>query len=360
MVDEFIYLISSVLSTDYYPILILLTFIALAFSRNRRSLIIALLVIVLALPALKTFYAESRPCTALSSPFCTEFEFQSEKYGFPSGHAATAIILPAATLGTYALFFFLPAAFLIAFSRVYLDMHTLNQIAAGVALGLLVFFIAKLIHEYLQMGRAASLRKQASKKPASSETGRQLIHILGGFLAIGMLLFLGNTPADRLYNTEMIILCGMVSGIWIMNMKMVGMNIGAFEHFLRKFERVGEEFDGRGALLYVIGVLLLISFTFPRDPNFALAALAIFATGDCFSTIIGRKYGANKLAWNTRKSWQGMSGFFITSSIVSYPFIGIAGIFYSAALAIVETLDLHIDDNLLIPMCTVVLFQIFG
>jgi dolichol kinase len=311
-----------------------------------------MLVVLLLLPALKSFYQEDRPCKdMLSEVDCKNFEFPANVYGFPSGHAITAILLPAAALGTYALFFFLPIAFLIAFLRVYLGVHTLNQISAGVALGLVVYFLILRIDGIIQNRfRKAELKRGS----ALNENGRQLIHVLGGYFLIGLLLWLG------LPSMELLLIGGIIFGMMIINMKMLGMKLGPFEFLFSRFERKEAEFAGRGAFLFGIGVLLILSFVYLRNSDFALAMLAIFATGDGFSTIIGRKYGKNKLLWNFRKSWEGLLAFFVSSSIASFPFIGFAGIFFSAILALVETLDIHIDDNLLIPIVCVVLFQLFG
>jgi dolichol kinase len=344
--------IALLVENDYYPLLIILSFLALAFTKNRRALIISMIVVLLLLPALKGFYQEDRPCKdMLSEVDCKNFEFPTNVYGFPSGHAITAILLPAAALGTYAMFFFLPAAILIAFLRVYLGVHTLNQISAGIALGLVVYFLVLRIDAIIQNKfRKMELIRGSARK----EDGRQIIHILGGYLLIGLLLWLG------LPGMELLLIGGIVFGMILINMKMLGLKLGPFEFILDDFERREAEFAGRGALLFGIGVLLILSFVYLRNSDFALAMLAIFATGDAFSTIIGRKYGKNKLLWNSRKSWEGMLAFFVTSSVASFPFIGFAGIFFSAILALVETLDIHIDDNLLIPIVCVVLFQLFG
>ncbi len=342
MVD-LLYFFSILLEKEYYPILIVLTFLALAFSRHRRILILSMLVIVLLSPTLKTFYMEDRPCKEMPALVdCND-------YGFPSGHALTSILLPAATLGSYAFFAFLPLAFTIAFSRIFIGVHTINQVVAGISLGLFVFFVLARLHEHMRHGKTP----HETKKLAKIEEGRQIIHILAGFAIIGMLYLFG-LNVNGLEAVELLLLGLMISGLMLINMRMLGMYIGPFHHILDNFDRVGEEFPGRGPLLYLVGTLLILSYI--KDFNFILAAIAIFSVGDGVSTLIGRRYGKNVLSWNSRKSWEGTLAFFISSAIVSYFFIGLAGIYFSAILAFIETIDFHVDDNLLIPFFSVILY----
>lgn len=338
--------ISIILDKDYYPAIMILTLIALAFSKHRRELILSFLVVVLLTASLKAYYQEERPCVIFPALVaCND-------YGFPSGHTITSILLPAATLGSFAFFMFLPLSFLIMFSRVYLGVHTVNQVVAGLALGLFVFFAMERLHS-----SAKSPGRTRQKGEARHEEGRQLIHIFSGFCLIGLLYWFG-LDAQGLKSVELLMLGLLVSGMMLINMRMVGMWIGPFGIILNKFDRPKDIFPGRGPLMYLVGVLLILSFS--RNFDFMLGALAIFAVGDGVSTFFGMRYGANKLWWNKFKSWEGTIAFFILSSIAAFPFIGAASILYSGILAIIETLDFHIDDNLLIPFVAVLLNTILG
>ncbi len=348
--------ISLLLENHYYPILILLTFIALAFSKYRRSLIVSLILVILLVGGLKGAFQEARPCSQGGTlTDCNDFELPVNAYGFPSGHSSTSILLAAATLGTYAFVFFLPLAFLVSFTRIVIGVHSLNQIVAGMALALAVFFIFQKAHL-----RQRKDLKNKEKLAATKEVGRQLIHIFIGFAIIALLLWVGKDGQDSLFATEMLLLGLLFSGMLLINAKMLGLGIGPFEWVIRRFERREALFPGRGALLYLVGGLLIISFIYVREPATGLAVIAIFATGDGFSTIFGRRFGKNKLPWNVHKSWEGMAAFFVSSSIVAYPFIGLMAIPYSAALSVIETLDFQIDDNLLLPLAAIALNWVFG
>ncbi|MBI5224650.1 phosphatase PAP2 family protein [Candidatus Micrarchaeota archaeon] len=335
--------VSLVLNNHYYPILIVLSFIALAFSKNRKALIISLILVTLLTPALKSYYQEERPCKTIPTIVdCRDF-------GFPSGHAITAVLLAASTLGTYAFFFFLPTAFTIAFSRIYLGVHDLNQLTGGISLGLFVYFMLERFHQ-------SNFGLEIRRKKTVSEIGRQFFHLMGGFGVLLLLLFFSPTNEGILF-TELAVIAALIIGLLLINLKMLKAKLGPIDYLLSKFERFGE-FPGRGALLYVVGVLLLLSYS--RDTSFLLGALAIFATGDAFSTIIGVKFGKHKLYWNKKKSLEGTFAFFASSSIAAYVFMGPIAIVYSAILALIESIDFQIDDNLLIPFCALILNLFLG
>ncbi|MFH1443449.1 MAG: phosphatase PAP2 family protein [Candidatus Micrarchaeota archaeon] len=347
------------LQKDYYPILVVLSFVALAFSKHRKTFMVALVVVLLLTPTLKTFYQEERPDSTVVAGGCADSRFPSDEFGFPSGHAVTSILLAAATLGSFAFFFFLPVSVFIGFSRVYLGCHSINQVIAGISLGFLIYFILQRFN--IEGRRKVINLKDKLKSTESTEIGRQLIHIIAGFGFIWLLYWLSSSPgidAFGVSQVEMILLAVLMWGLIIINMKMLGMNIGPLESVLKKYDRKNELFPGRGPLLYLVGVLLIISFS--KDYAFIPGALAIFAAGDGFSTLIGRKYGRNTLPWNKYKTWEGMVAFFVTASIASYFFIGTIGLVYSAFLAVVETLDFHVDDNLLIPMFAMAIHIFLG
>ncbi len=112
----------------------------LLFARKKKALVLALALALLLVPVLKSVYAQPRPCANLK----VECE---QDYGFPSAHAVVAFVFAAASVGSWLFFLFLPAAVFVAFSRVYLGVHSFEQVAGGVALGVVLFFVADAIVE---------------------------------------------------------------------------------------------------------------------------------------------------------------------------------------------------------------------
>jgi len=132
---------------------------------------------------------------------------------------------------------------------------------------------------------------------------------------------------------------------------MVGRRNHLFDLLMRRFERK-VDMPGKGALMYAVGAMFLL--TFSSSLAFALAAIGILAFGDAISTMVGIR-GKRRLPWNAKKTWEGLAGFVIVSAIVAFPLIGWIGVAYGVVLGVVETLPTDLDDNLLISVCAVLL-----
>jgi membrane-associated phospholipid phosphatase len=87
----------------------------------------------------KSFLAEGRPCETAPSkvPCPTDFSL-------PSMHALLAFTIAIIAIGTRSFPIFMVYASFIAFSRVYLGVHTIAEVAAGLALAFLSCVLAEL------------------------------------------------------------------------------------------------------------------------------------------------------------------------------------------------------------------------
>ncbi len=326
---------------DVYPVaaFALLTALAMFASKKRFVLLFAVAATALLVPAVKELYAEERPCAI------GEAKALCDGYGFPSGHSAVAAAIAVGVLGSTWFFVLLPAAFFIGFTRIFLNVHSFGQVVGGIALGLMVFFIADALE------KAAKGLKHLKKKPdVGQEFRRQLFHMYVGVAVVVAGIRLGVNAVEELLVAVLFL------GLLGINAKMLGARLGFAEGFLRDFERRTAEFPGKGALFFVVGALFL--FTFSLSAEFALAALSVLAVSDGASTMVGMRHGKSKLPWNKEKSWHGTIAFFLTGAVVASLFIGWQGVFLAAWLALVETYDFHIDDNLLIPVASVA-FNLF-
>jgi membrane-associated phospholipid phosphatase len=138
-------------------ILSLLTFPSLR-GKNRYFALAYSMVLVLALALLlKDIYAIPRPCNSwLDAPKAC---LAPDDYAFPSGHTAFAFVFVAASLGTGIFPVYLALGALIAFSRVYLGVHSVADIGGGAVLGLLTYFFVEELLDY----RARSKLKGGKK-----------------------------------------------------------------------------------------------------------------------------------------------------------------------------------------------------
>ena len=120
---------------EFYFVLAAIGIVAYCFCRNRKAMLLAVMLAIVAVPLLKSVMGEDRPCSGLLA--CPDDS------GMPSGHTAFAFIFAAGSLGSPVFWFFFPAAALIAGSRLYLGAHTMAQVASGAGLGVALFFISK-------------------------------------------------------------------------------------------------------------------------------------------------------------------------------------------------------------------------
>lgn len=141
----------------------------------------------------------------------------------------------------------------------------------------------------------------------------------------------------------------------------------------RKVFRGGAATEGHdpGIVLYPVAVLILV-LVFHARLEIAAAAWAFLAFGDGLATIFGVAFGrfTGKLPWNRDKSWAGLLGFLcggIPMAVLLYAWVRsgstpgashgpldaravIALAAVGVVLAILETLEIGINDNLSIPL----------
>ncbi|MBI5037047.1 phosphatase PAP2 family protein [Candidatus Micrarchaeota archaeon] len=122
----------------YQNVLVLLAlFLAgvILFERKKAYAQAGIMALIISL-AMQTYFNAARPCAELASlvPCPTEA-------GFPSVHAALAAVFLMGSVGSKWFFVAAPLALVIAYSRIYLGVHTPGQILAGMALGITVYLL---------------------------------------------------------------------------------------------------------------------------------------------------------------------------------------------------------------------------
>ncbi|MEK6924215.1 MAG: phosphatase PAP2 family protein [Candidatus Micrarchaeota archaeon] len=323
--------------------------IGLLFFKKRLALLLGLLVVLALVPALKLYYLEERPCVAGGGLFpCPE------DFGMPSSHAAAAGVFAAAAVGSPAFFIILPLSALAGYSRAYAGVHSFEQVAAGFAVGLAAYSLALWLRGKLKRRRETPAA--GGKAPAHSarfepnqrqfELNRQLAHAAFGLAVIVIAVVLGKAAA-----IAFLLACAAV-GITAAHFETIGTRLPLVHQLVEKFER-NDAPPFKGAVNYAAGSLLAV--TLAPTLEFGLAIVAMLAFGDAASTIAGKLWGKTKVHWNERKTWKGAVAFFIAGGVTAIPFLGAAAFAYSLALALVETLPLDVDDNLLIPVAALAL-----
>lgn len=129
-----------------------------------------------------------------------------------------------------------------------------------------------------------------------------------------------------------------------------GVHIPYLHLFIDRFERreVREKFPGRGAVYYVIGMMIPL---FLFEERIAFTCILITCLGDAGSTLVGKNFGTHRIPYNRRKTIEGSTAC-LTLSIsaaateISPELAVIAGTVGTLA----ESLPLEVDDNLSIPI----------
>lgn len=161
MVDGLFGAVGVFFNTDFfvYSLVALFALVLLLTVRKKKVFVVALLLAYLAGTGLQTLYQQDRPCASVPGDVACPTDF-----GFPSVHAATFAIFPLAALGTVLFWFFLPLSLIVGFSRVWIGVHSLQQVFAGFALGAVVYLLVleferRLFHkrpEWPDVGKAQS------------------------------------------------------------------------------------------------------------------------------------------------------------------------------------------------------------
>jgi len=323
--------------------------------RNNRlrvlSFAIALASAAVLTVSVKEAFSIPRPCAEMS--WLAKAGCPAD-YSFPSGHTAYSFVFAGASLGTSFFPFFFIMSIIVALSRIYLGIHTVMDVVGGTALGLSCYFIVEnLLRAHLPRivpeseGRKVEKPKEAG---ARLEIRRDFFHIAFGTAVVALIYILGANL------TSLLLMLSLFLGMAAMHLRMRRKPLPFIDYLFDLLERP-MVIPARGAFMYVLGSLLALSFL--PNASEAAATIAVLAWGDGMATIVGELWGGRfPLPYNKEKSVYGTLAFFIFSGAAAYPFVGPSAFALAASCAIIETLDLKVDDNLLVPIAGILYFMI--
>lgn len=216
--------------------------------------------------------------------------------------------------------------------------HNMGQYATGLPIGIAgVGFSIGLIyrsHEFPKEDR--------SKRNTRLEIHRDMLQVAIGIIAILIIAYVGAYQYVIFFLGICLYLANGISN----------KSRGIIYDFLSRLERNDIEF-GRGAAYLAAGAMIIVGFSLR---NLALFGICTLIIGDAIATIIGiTLYSSRRLPYNRRKTYAGTIAFFAISSIAGILTVGILGILIAAALALIESIDTPLDDNILLPIAFVIL-----
>ncbi len=192
---------------------------------------------------------------------------------------------------------------------------------------------------------SAILAKRSEKRASARvETNRDLLQTAFGILIILILLAIDRQRAEFL-------VASMIMVGYLMMSYARAFSKGSLAKTLSKLERNGASF-GQGALALAVGTFIALGQT---NTYYAIAILSALFLGDSAATIIGMRYGRKKLPWNSKKSYAGSIAYFIAAAVIPTILLGYVGIAFAAAGALLESFNVWLDDNILVPIALAIL-----
>ena len=315
------------------------------FQKKYRFMLFMAISIVVALEAaflLKLVFQVPRPYVlAYDKPL-----FLASGYAFPSIHTAVLCsLLPFQRYlfgkKTLPLIYFFIAT--IIFSRIYLGVHSVSDIVAGITVGLATTYAVLFIEKDYRL-----IEWFHAHIKDKFELRRQIAHLCIGAMIVVLL---------KLQLVTGYILLGITAAGGIMVLVARKIRIPVFHDVLEFFERPHHimRFPGRGSFFLVLGAALS---TLIFDHYIAMAAIMIMAVGDSVTNIVGRHFGSIQNPFNAKKNIEGTAWAIACSTLAALFFVPfVPALIASSVSMAVESIDLgvkrfeiEIDDNVVIPL----------
>ena len=285
---------------------------------------------------LKSYFASPRPYVELAlTPLVP-----GHSYSFPSGHTAVAfaLLIPLWRINKWLGVSWFAFAVLVGFARVYEFVHFPSDIAAGAILG-------GVIGAIFSHSESIKLFKTLWKE---LEFRRQSFHFACGFLCV----FLHWAGALRLRFIGFILVAGL-----ILSLASQYKRFPLLSKILSSFDRPrDQDFPGRGAFYFCLGVFLTFMLFQKEQINIAYAAILILAVGDSLNHLFASQVYKYNLPWNRRKNIVGIIIGITMGTLASQFFVPFFPALIASTIAIVaETVPwrigkIYLDDNILVPL----------
>lgn len=179
--------------------------------------------------------------------------------------------------------------------------------------------------------------KRDGVKKTVVETNRDVVQILLGIVVFAVLLLV--TLPYAIYATFALIMAG-----YAVNNVFAGRGKGSiYERILATLERSNATY-GIGAVYLAVGTMLVIGFV--GSKGLMLFGIATLFFADSIATIVGMNLGKKHMPHNNNKTLEGTIAFFLVLSAIGLLLIGTYAVPLAAVLAMIESAEMQLDDNL--------------
>jgi len=291
---------------------------------------ISLLLTIAAVQFIKLIYPIDRPC--VSEVYIDKIECPSTS-SFPSTHTASAASLIIFTLGTS---LFIPSFLfylLVAFSRVYLGVHFLIDVIIASSIS---FSIYLLVNSFL-------IPSKTKIAPKSSNLLRGFLHLSFGLFIMFILITFSFISLYPTLISILILLLILFILLFFLHLDLKGKKHPIINNIIN-FVSIRDTFPAESAIWFILGTIILLGFI--QDINLSIAALYIVTIGDVASAAFSSKKTHKKSIFKNKNIFSFSA--FVLFSLPSLLFLGLNGIWIILLAAIIESIDLKVNDNFLI------------
>ncbi|KAM3325857.1 putative phytol kinase 2, chloroplastic [Capsicum baccatum] len=228
-------------------------------------------------------------------------------------------------------------------------------------------FIGDLVASGLSGGIALSMlrlwEETAKRGFFDQKTNRKLVHISIGlvFMLCWPMFSSGHQGA---------ILAALIPGLNIIKMLLLGLGMWRDDATVKSMSRFGDHRELlKGPLYYALTITYACAVYWRYSP-ISIGLICNLCAGDGIADIVGRRFGKQKLPYNKNKSFAGSIAMAIAGFLVSVGFLHyfslfgyiqvssktvLGFLFMSLAAALVEShpLSSELDDNLTVPLTSV-------
>ncbi len=302
--------------------------------QKRNAILLSSILLIVAVHATKTLLYQQRPCWQDTA---SKIECPLDST-FPSGHASVAALLVLPLIQSALFIPYLIFTLFVAFSRVYLGVHTVLDVSAGFVFGTAAYLIT------------SRFLTSNSFKKNNGELIRQATHIFSGVVSLGLLLLIYYSTTDWRALAALTFAFLVILLLFIIYLMKYSIRIPFVSNHLKVIS-FRDSFIGEAAIWYLLGIILLV--TFLNNFQQIIASLLILTLGDSVSTVFASKLKSKTIFKN--KTLVSFAAF-ILFSLPAFFFVGAAAIPLVIICALAESVYLKIDDNFLIPVVCVLYF----
>ena len=203
-----------------------------------------------------------------------------------------------------------------------------------------------------RVDKEAEVLKEAIGRTEGLQPWRRATHMASG-VCIASVVHFGD-PDSAVPMVGLACAAAVAVALDVMRLRSAALNTV----FFRWFRALASPREARrpvSSTWYLIGALATVAIA---PPSWSVPAILVLAVADPVASVVGRLWGRRPLG---KGSWEGSAAFYAVSVAVLTPFFGVPVALAAGALAAAaEVAPTGIDDNLTVPLATLLALWVVG